>query len=216
MVKVKICGITNWEDAKRAMDLGASALGFNFFPASARYIQPDAARRIIRRMPKRVAAVGIFVNLPPRRLREVARGAGVTQLQLHGEEPTRYVAEFAAEWPVIKAFRVGPGFRMRRLRPYQEFVQAYLLDGYLSHKFGATGRTFDWKIARAAKKFGRIYVAGGLKPENVAKAILEVQPEFVDVASGVELKPGKKDPAKLRAFFSAVEAANRESRREAK
>ncbi len=210
MTKVKICGITNWEDAKRSLDLGASALGFNFCKASPRYIKPAAARRIQIRLPAGVQGVGVFVNNDIEDLEEIAGAADLDVIQLHGEETSEFVRRVADHMPAIKAFRIAPRFRVAALAPYKKYVQAFLLDGFDPRKRGGTGKTADWSVARAAKKYGPIFLAGGLNPENVGDAICAVRPDYVDVASGVESDPGKKDPAKLRAFFRTVEAANRE------
>ncbi len=133
-------------------------------------------------------------------------------IQLHGEESPAYVRRVAKRWPVIKAFRVGPRFRLSALRPYQKYVTAFLLDGKTAGLRGGTGKQFDWDIARQARKYGTIFLAGGLKPENVREAIRAARPDFVDVASGVESRPGKKHAAKLRKFFREVKTANQEKR----
>jgi len=206
VTRVKICGITNWPDAKLAVDLGAAFLGFNLYPKSPRYIQPRAARRIVQKLPKHVEAVGIFVNEPPESVVELAEYAKVGFVQLHGEESPRAVAALAELYGVIKAFRVRPGFRTASLAHYAD-AAAILLDGFDRAKRGGTGKSFDWRVARAAKKYGFVFLAGGLAPENAAEAIRAAQPFAVDVASGVESRPGKKDAAKLRAFFRAVESA---------
>jgi phosphoribosylanthranilate isomerase len=208
-VLVKICGITNWADARRAVEAGADALGFNFYPPSPRYVSPAQARRITDRLPKRVLAVGVFVNEPPARVRAIARAAGLDWVQLHGAEQPREVGQLAKFYDVIKAFRVRPGFRPVRLARYRR-AAAFLLDGFRSGLYGGTGRRFDWRIARRAKRYGRIVLAGGLAPENVAEAIACVRPFAIDVSSGVEAKPGKKDPARLRDLMRQVEKARRE------
>lgn len=204
--RVKICGITNWPDARLAVDLGAAFLGFNFYVKSPRYIEPRAARRIAQRLPRHVEAVGIFVNEPDDFVAELAEYTKVGFVQLHGAESPRTVAALADLCGVIKAFRVRPGFRAASLARYAD-AAAILLDGFDRARRGGTGKAFDWRIARAAKKYGFIFLAGGLTPENVADAIRAAQPFAVDVASGVESRPGKKDVAKLRAFFRAVEKA---------
>jgi phosphoribosylanthranilate isomerase len=207
MTLVKICGITNWRDARLAVDLGAQLLGFNFYPRSPRFIPPEEARRIVRKLPKRVSSVGVFVNEPPDVVDSIGYALRLDFVQLHGEEPSRAVAALAEGYGVIKAFRVRPGFRLASLARYAE-AAAILLDGFDRRRRGGTGRVIDWSVARRAKKYGFIFLAGGLTPENVAEAIAAAGPYAVDVASGVESRPGKKDPAKLRAFFRAVEAAH--------
>jgi phosphoribosylanthranilate isomerase len=208
MVKVKICGITNWADAKAALDAGASALGFNFYPSSPRYIAPVEARKITRRMPRHVSAVGVFVDEPVRQVLQIARAAGIALIQLHGEEEPETVRALRPRYLVIKAFRVRRGFRVERLARYGD-AAAFLLDGFLPRRRGGTGRTFDWRIAREAKGYGPILLAGGITPESVERAIAEVNPFGIDVASGVEARPGKKDPARIRALMRAVERAER-------
>ncbi len=210
-VLVKICGITNWADARGAVEAGADALGFNFYPASPRYLTPAAARKITDRLPERVLAVGVFVNEPPARVHAMARDAGLDWVQLHGEEKPRAVEELARSFGVIKAFRVRAGFRPARLGRYRG-AAAFLLDGFRAGQHGGTGRRFDWRLARRAKRYGRIVLAGGLNPENVAEAIARVRPFAIDVSSGVEARPGKKDPARLRQLMREVKKARRELR----
>jgi len=206
MVKVKICGITCWRDAKAALDAGADALGFNFYPPSPRFIPPRRAREIVRRLPRNTQAVGVFVDEPLENVLEIARVSGVRFLQLHGRESPATVAALGHTLPVIKAFRVRPGFRLARLASYPR-AKAFLLDGFHRTLRGGTGRAFDWSVAKRAKRYGRIYLSGGLTSENVAQAIRHARPFAVDVASGVEAQPGKKDPARVRAFVQAAKAA---------
>jgi len=206
MTLVKICGITNWPDAKLAMDLGAQFLGFNFYRKSPRHIEPQSARRIAAKLPKDVAAAGVFVNERADVMDSVGYQVKLDFLQLHGEEPPRLVTELAPAYGIIKAFRVRPGFRVTALSRYSD-AAAFLLDGFDAKKRGGTGRGFDWSKAESAKRFGFVFLAGGLTAENVGAAIRAARPYAVDVASGVESSPGKKDPARMRAFFRAVEAA---------
>jgi phosphoribosylanthranilate isomerase len=211
MVKVKICGITNWQDAKLAVRAGVSAIGLNFYRRSPRYISPGRAREIVRRLPRRVQAVGVFVNATPRRVREIARAVGLDGVQLHGDESPEMVAQLAECVPVIKAFQVRRGFRRARLARYRA-ASAFLLDGFSAGRTrarGGTGKTFDWRVARRAAGYGAIILAGGLTPENVAAAIRMARPFAVDVSSGVEARPGKKDPARVRDFMRQVKAASR-------
>lgn len=200
--RVKICGITRLEDARLAVELGAAALGFNFYPRSPRYIEPGRAAEIIRHLPPFVASVGVFADeCNEAHVAAVAREAAVTAIQLRGPKlPATNRA--LAGYPLILAVGVG-----ERLNP-DEFGRlragAFLLDALDSKLLGGTGRTFDWRLAREAKQYGNIILAGGLTPENVSQAIREVRPFAVDVASGVESAPGVKDAAKLRAFFAAA------------
>ena len=203
--RVKICGITNLADALRAAKVGADYLGFNFYTGSPRYIAPAKARRIVQRLPRGVQAVGVFVDARPSQIVETAKQAGLRIVQLHGSESPRVVGLLAKKLAVWKAIRVRGALKPPRLRRYGA-AHALLLDSFRRGTKGGTGKTFDWKLARSAKKNGRIILAGGLTPENVAAAIRAVQPWAVDVASGVETRPGKKDSRKLRAFFRAVKA----------
>ncbi len=207
MVRVKICGITNWADARLAVDAGADALGFNFYPPSARCVTPAQAWAIIRRLPPFVEAVGVFVNWSFLAVDALARAAGLQAVQLHGDESPEEVARLAAHRPVIKAFRVRRGFRPAALARYRR-AAAFLLDGFSWRLRGGTGKQFDWRIARRARRYGPVVLAGGLTAENVAEAIGVVRPFAIDICSGVEAKPGKKDPARLRELMREVEAAN--------
>lgn len=204
---LKICGITAWEDAKLAVDAGADLLGFNFYAPSPRFVPLREAQRIIRKLPRRVQAVGVFVNDSSAGIADMAQLAGLHGVQLHGEEPPEQVAELARRWRVIKAFRVRPGFRVQVLRRYAK-ADAFLLDGYSRVARGGTGKTFDWKLARRAARYGRIVLAGGLRAENIAEALAATQPYAVDVCSGVEVLPGKKDAARLLQFALLFHAAN--------
>jgi phosphoribosylanthranilate isomerase len=207
MVRVKICGVTNWADARLAVDLGADALGFNFHAPSPRAVTPAQAWEIIRRLPPMVTAVGVFVNWPARAVAALARALRLDAVQLHGDESPREVRELGAAFKVIKAFPMPPGFRLAKLAPYAS-ASALLLDGFKSGLRGGSGRTADWDLARRARRYGRVILAGGIRPENVAEAIARVQPYAVDVASGVERRPGKKDARALQELMREVEAAS--------
>ncbi|MDI6854882.1 MAG: phosphoribosylanthranilate isomerase [Deltaproteobacteria bacterium] len=204
MVRVKICGITNSGDAFLAAELGAHALGFNFYKKSPRYVTPDRARHIIGQLPPFVATVGVFVDEDAAAVREIASLAGLDWVQLHGRESPGYCRSLGRR--VIKGFRVKGEEIYAQLTAYQGAAQAFLLDAYKPGTPGGTGETFDWEIARQAGKCGPIILAGGLTPHNVAGAIRIARPAAVDTASGVEVAPGKKDPEKLRAFFEAVKS----------
>ncbi len=211
LFRVKVCGITNWADARIAVQAGADALGFNFCRRSPRYISPAGAQRIIRRLPRNVAVVGVFVNRSPAAISRIARRLPLHFIQLHGEEPPEAVAALAGSHPVIRALPVPPRFRPATLRGYSH-AAAFLLDGYRRQARGGTGRTFDWRLARRASRFGPIVLAGGLNPANVARAIRIARPAAVDVASGVESRPRKKDAALVRAFVEQAKRAYREMR----
>ena len=208
MVRVKICGITNSEDAKRCAELGAHAIGLNFHPESPRSISPYAARKIIADLPPFVSTVGIFVNWAPEPVIVLTQALRLSFAQLHGDESPQVVAETAKKVPVIKALRVGPKTPIPLFLKYHS-ASALLLDGARAGEFGGTGQTFDWQVARHASLTQCIILAGGLTPENVADAITTVRPYAVDVASGVEASPGKKDHGKLRVFFEEVNRANK-------
>ena len=209
MVRVKICGITNDSDARASVDLGAYALGFNFYEKSVRNISPAEAYKIVRALPDAIESVGVFVNWSSEAVIALANAVGLDTVQLHGDELPETVRAAAKHFRVTKALRVGPGFILAGLRPYKA-ASAYLFDAAKAGQYGGTGHRSDWAIARRAAKSHRIILAGGLTPENVADAILYVRPYAVDVASGVESRPGKKDRGKLREFFAEVERANRE------
>jgi len=208
MVKIKICGITNLEDALLAADLGADALGFIFYPKSPRYVAPGAAREIIAQLPPFVVSVGVFVDEKAAVVQYLAAQVGLDWIQVHGQESPDYCRNLGRR--VIKGFRIKDERSLKDLEPFQGAVQAFLLDTYKRGQVGGTGETFDWRLAREAKKYGQVILAGGLTPDNVAQAIKVSQPQAVDTASGTEAAPGKKDPEKLRAFFSAVRGISRE------
>jgi phosphoribosylanthranilate isomerase len=205
MVRVKICGITNLEDAKAAINLGADALGFNFYKRSPRYIEPTNAKPIIEALPPLVSLVGIFVDeFSPERILSIIHAIGLGSVQLHGSESPEYARKIS-ELRLIKAFRVDENFDVAQLAAYR--VGAYLLDAYDSKQVGGTGQIFNWDIAVAAKQHGRVILAGGLSPENVHDAILRVRPYAVDICSSIESEPGKKDPAKMATLFREINRA---------
>jgi phosphoribosylanthranilate isomerase len=205
--RVKICGITRWEDAQLAVELGAAALGFNFYPPSPRYIDPAAARAIILKLPPLITAVGIFANESDgEHVAHVARESRVRAVQFHGPQFPPLDGALR-DLPRIRAVAIREGFQPEMLRDLAG--DAFLLDAFDTELLGGTGKPFNWALARAANRFGTIILAGGLTPENVGRAIREVRPFAVDVASGVEAAPGEKDSAKLRAFFAAVAEADK-------
>jgi phosphoribosylanthranilate isomerase len=208
---VKICGITNLKDAREAFEAGADFIGFNFYPHSPRCVTPRTARRILQRLPKKLAAVGVFVNEREDKMLEIAREVGLDYLQLHGEESPETVSRLARNLPIIKAVRVRESFRTAELARFKR-ASAFLLDGFDRRRHGGSGKTFRWNIALRAKRAGHIFLAGGLTPKNVTEAIRFAKPYAVDVCSGVEAKPGKKDPALVADFMRAVRSVQRKVR----
>jgi phosphoribosylanthranilate isomerase len=202
VTRVKICGITDFEDARDAVLLGADAIGLNFYSKSPRCIDAARAAAIIDKLPPFVTVVGVFVNHPdPQNLEDFAASIGLHAVQLHGNETPDYCS-MIQRVKVIKAFRVDANFRVDTLRAYGGGT--FLLDGCSP----GTGQPFQWDLVFGANAFGSIIVAGGLNPENVADAVRALHPFGVDVASGVESKPGKKDYEKMRRFIEAVQRAD--------
>ena len=209
MILVKICGITNWPDAKAACDAGANLLGFNFYEKSLRRVSTVEAATMRAKLTKEVEAVGIFVNAKPSDVTSLHAFVRFDAAQLHGDETPGIVSQIARTVRVIKAFRVAADFPTATLDNYHEAF-AFLIDGSRSGQFGGTGTPADWNVARRVVASHRIILAGGLTPENVGAAIRAVRPYAVDVASGVEAKPGKKDHGKLKAFLEEVRRADEE------
>ena len=203
MTLIKICGITNLEDAVAAVAMGVDALGFNFYKPSPRYITPQNAREIIEQLPDSVLKVGVFVNEEsPDHVRQIANESGVTALQLHGDESPDYCQELAEQY-IIKALAVSQDFDPHITEHYR--VNAIMLDTRHNKLRGGTGHTFDWSIAQeVSKTVPKLYLAGGLSPENVANAIESVKPYAVDACSSLEDIPGKKNEERMRAFVAAV------------
>ncbi|RII27345.1 MAG: phosphoribosylanthranilate isomerase [Geobacter sp.] len=204
MVRVKICGITNVDYALMAVEAGADALGFVFYSKSPRCVTPEKAAEIIRELPPFVQAVGLFVNESAERVNGISKACRLDIVQLHGEETPAYCE--LMERRVVKVFRVKDGASITTMQQYR--VAGYLLDAWSSAAYGGTGQTFDWELAREAGQHGPLILAGGLTPENVAEAVSRVQPYAVDVSSGVEAVPGKKDPAKVREFIRRAKEAS--------
>lgn len=198
MTKVKICGITNLEDAEISVKFGADALGFNFYPKSPRYITPENTREIIEKLPENILKVGVFVNESLDKIAEIAEIAKLNALQLHGEETPEFAKELKAKTnlEIIKAFRVSPTFKPEEVLQYE--VDAILLDAYNPKEHGGTGETFDWEIAKKVQAiFPKMYLAGGLTHENIIIVIQKLYPFAIDTCSGVESNKGKKDKVKL-------------------
>lgn len=203
--KIKFCGITSLDDALAAVAAGAWAIGLNFWPGSPRRCDPVAAAEIAAAVKRQVELAGVFVNATLERVAATAEAVGLTIVQLHGDEGPAFCAEVARRTGcrVIKAVRVRSGADIQALRPFK--TDYHLLDGYLPGRRGGSGATFAWELARAhPQRASRVILSGGLTPENVAAAIEAVRPFALDVASGVEAAPGRKDPDRLRAFAEAV------------
>ena len=202
--RVKICGITNLADALVAVEAGADALGFNFYEKSPRFIPTAAAAEISRALPLFTLRGGVFVNPAEDLVRRAIGECGLNLLQFHGDEPPDFCTQFGLM--SMKAFRIRDAGSLNELTKYQ--TDAWLLDAYSSDTFGGTGEKFNWNLATEVQKLGKpVFLAGGLTPENVAEAIQQVQPFGVDVSSGVESLPGKKDHNKVRAFINAAKSS---------
>lgn len=216
MTWIKICGITNLDDALTATEAGADALGFVFYEGSPRKVDVETARAIVTELPKHVEKVGVFVNGIEDQICRTVDRAGLTAVQMHGDNEDPRVADLlVSQRPQLK---ILAGVSMQRPNPEgwammwsPDVVHAYLLDSGTSSKPGGTGKTFDWTASASGiaviKRLGKVIVAGGLRPSNVCDALSVLQPFGVDVSSGVETRPGKKDPDKVRAFVEAVRRA---------
>jgi phosphoribosylanthranilate isomerase len=203
---VKICGITDPDDARDAVEVGADAVGLNFYERSPRFVSSAQASKIIEALPAFVSVVGVFVNHPnPQGLEDLALSLGLHAVQLHGNESPDYCS-MIQRVKVIKAFRVDSNFKAEALKNYSTTM--FLLDSGTGAQFGGTGKVFDWNQARGANTFGWIVLAGGLTPENVGQAVVQLRPFGVDVSSGVESAPGKKDYEKMRRFIETVRKAD--------
>lgn len=200
MTKIKICGITNHQDAQVAAGLGVDALGFVFYKASPRYVKPNLAKDIIAALPPFITTVGVFVDEEAEVIRQISHDCCLQVVQLHGHEPPDFCRGFKNK--VIKAIRIKDKLSLIDIDKYP--VDALLLDTYQTDKFGGTGEVFNWELASEAKKHARIILAGGLNPENIQQALKSVNPYAVDVSSGVEEEPGKKDADKLRDLVERV------------
>lgn len=206
-MKVKICGIKSYEDARTALDAGAWALGFIFHPPSRRYVDPEEAGRILRKLPRETLSVGVFVDFPLDDLRAFQAASGIRGVQLHGMESPEYARAVNAEL-VIKALRVGERLDTSELTRFPGC--RILLDAFDPSAAGGTGKTFDWELARRAAQLAPIILAGGIGPGNVAEAVRKVRPDAIDVSSGVEISPGVKDGEKIRELFRALQNLDEE------
>ena len=201
MVQIKICGITNVEDGVVAAGAGADALGFVFHPASPRYVEPETAQKIIRELPPEVCTVGVFVNLAAAEVLQIAERCGLDFIQLHGSETGEYCRRFPSQ-RLIKALSFRSEEELSMIADYP--VRAFLVDAHDPDRFGGTGKTCDWNLARKAAARYPLILAGGLSVENILAALEAVNPLAVDVSSGVEAQPGKKDHEQLRSLVAAV------------
>ena len=199
-VKVKVCGTTRLKDALLAVECGADAIGFIFYKKSPRYVTAKTVKDICAKLPPFVNRVGVFVNETAERINRIADRCGLDAVQLHGDESPALCKKIKCR--VIKAVRVKDAASLKAMSRYE--VGGFLLDTYKEDQWGGTGKVFDWELAVRAKKYGPVIIAGGLNPRNVKVAIKKVEPYGVDVSSGVEQSPGKKDPGKVKAFLKAV------------
>jgi phosphoribosylanthranilate isomerase len=203
--RVKICGITNLADALAAIEAGADALGLNFYEKSPRHVSVKTGAEISKQIPPFIMRAGVFVNADEDLVTRAIGGCGLSLLQFHGDETPEFCTQFGLM--SMKAFRIRDVELLKEISNYA--TEAYLLDAYSPDARGGTGERFNWDLAIEAQKFGKpVFLAGGLTPENVAAAVRKVRPFGVDVSSGVESSPGKKDHAKIRAFIAAVRKAD--------
>lgn len=204
MVKIKICGITNLEDAEKAISLGADAIGF-IFADSPRRVTPQTARSIVENLKGKFLSVGVFVDEPVKEAKKIAEYCSLDAVQLHGDENPEYCSQFK-ERLLIKTFRIKDDSSLKPIPRYKD-VFAYLLDTFSKKAHGGTGETFDWNLAVKAKAFGKpIILSGGLGLANIEKAIKVVSPYGVDISSSIEVKPGKKDHKLMEEVFKAIKA----------
>lgn len=206
--RTKICGITNIEDAQVAVAAGADALGFVLYRKSPRYVDPMMVQQIVAQLPPFVLPVGVFVNEEIKIVRDLMDTCGLALAQLHGDESATYCRELRR--PVLKALRLKDRSTFVALAEFQARVEVrgFVLDALSEEAYGGTGQVVDWGLAREAAQAATVILAGGLTPENVGQALRAVQPFGVDVSSGVEVTPGKKDREKVRAFLRAVSAVS--------
>lgn len=204
MTRVKICGITSREDAVAAVEAGADALGFVFVPGTPRCVHPEVAERIVGVLPPFVTPVGVFMNQPLEEVLRIAARCGLQAVQLHGDEPEAYSRRIPLR--VIKAVRVRDAESLRILPTYP--AHAFLLDAFVEGQAGGTGTPVSWELAVQAKGHAPIILSGGLRPDTVGLAVRRVRPYGVDVSSGVEVSPGRKDHQKVREFIAAVRQAD--------
>jgi len=205
MVKIKICGITDAGDAAEAAGLGADMLGFVFYAKSKRYVAPAAVKKMAAALPPSVEKAGVFVDEDAAEVSRIAEETGLSILQFHGSETPKYCRQFIGRFKVMKAFRVKTAKDLERVASFD--TDLYLFDSYNEDLKGGTGRTFDWTILKAARISRPFLLSGGLNAENVAEAIRSVGPYGVDVSSGVEERPGKKDFGLMKTFIKNARSA---------
>jgi phosphoribosylanthranilate isomerase len=209
-VKIKICGITNLDDALAAVEAGADALGFNFYRESPRFVKSDVVKKIVAKLPPFVLPVGVFVNEDVKIVRDWMDDCGLAIAQLHGDEAAAYCDLLGR--PVMKAIRLKDRGSLLALAEYKgrARVRGFVVDAFSSAAYGGTGQVTDWNLAAEVAKAAPVLLAGGLTQDNVAEAIRAVRPHGVDVSSGVESAPGKKDRAKVQAFIKAAKLVSLE------
>lgn len=202
MIRVKICGITNLEDALAAADAGCDALGFVFYRKSPRYIRPEDALKIIKQLPVRIIKIGVFVNGQEKAIKKIAQMCHLDMIQFHGGESPQFCSRFKG-YKIIKAFRIKDRIDLRNVYSYKTF--AYLFDTFVKARFGGTGRNFNWKLLQDIDNIKRpVFLSGGLNEKNVKEALKLTQPDWIDVSSSLETSPGKKDPLKIKRFIQAL------------
>jgi len=205
MVKIKICGITNLEDALNSVKAGCNALGFVFYRKSPRYIMPKKASQIIKHIPAHILKIGVFVDTKEETIKRTAKLCNLDMLQFHGNESPQFCNKFKG-YKIIKAFRVKDKIELKNLVNYKTF--AYLFDTFVKSKMGGTGKKFNWTLGRHLKGLRKpIFLSGGLNAENVTEAIKQVRPDWLDASSSVESAPGKKDHKKVQEFVKAAKRA---------
>lgn len=209
MVKVKICGITNIDDAREAVRAGCDALGFVFYKKSPRFITAQNAARITSKLPAKIKKIGVFVNAGEQAIKIIARQCALDMLQFHGDERPQFCNRFSG-FKVIKAFRTGRRIDIDRIKSYHTY--AYLFDTCRSAAFGGTGKKFDWSLLRPIRSRIKkpIFLSGGLNDRNVRQAIAMLHPDWVDVSSSVEMRPGRKSAKKISAFVKKAKSATEE------
>jgi len=209
LIKIKICGITNLEDALNAANCGSDALGFIFYQKSPRYVAPEVAREIIEKLPPEIKKVGVFVNQAADTVRELLEFCGLDMIQLHGDESPDYCRQFPAS-TLIKAFSLRSANDLLKLKSYS--VKAILVDTYDPERYGGTGKKANWELAVTVKETHPLILSGGLNAANIRQAIEIVSPYAVDINSGAEISPGKKDPELVRKIIEIVRQVNQEKK----